>query len=897
MNQEQMATFTVEGQAPNTFEVVDFSGTDAISTPYRFTITLLSRDPDFKPSNMTKKGAKLTFTVGQSQNSYSGIVFEFKYLRTVDTVSFFRAILTPRMTLLTLMEHNQIFLQMTLPDILKQVFKDANLMHYEIRTYTQYPSMDYVCQYNETNFDFISRWMESRGLYYYFEEGDSGEVLIITDSKTAHTSIPGENFRYSPKSGLLPTDPVSDVFTFVSHEQVVPNQVVLKDYNYLKPTLELTAKATVSEDGAGIRYHYGDNYQTLEEGNALAKIRSEALLCEGTTYHGESGCLMFRAGGLFTLKMHPYSTFNTAYLLTSITHSGRNTAYLNTGIPKHGQTDVATKEKQAYRNTFSAVDSQLQYRPPLRTERAKFHGVINAFVDGSGSGEYATVDEMGRYKVKLPFDLAGKPNMEASWWFRLAEPYSGAGYGIHFPLLKDTEVLLTFIDGNPDRPVISSAVYNGDLTNPISNKNQALNVIRTKGRNQIVMGDKKGNEFMGLWSPYHNSGIAIGSIKPGGGGSVSVQTAGDYETAVVGAENKFIWGGSNEIVAGVESKITAGSTAEIGFGLSTDIFVGGKLEYMKGPGLAVGDEMVEMHGERAVNGIEELTLKAGIPNSKAVLSGLNTSWHAIIAAFTTVAANIGITAASLKGGDDGDEADNAQEFFSQLGNAMKDNKAVTSVVPLEIVGSLVGAFIGLNKTNKKIEDAFADNAVSTIEMKEGGIEIGVKSAIQGTEKIELKVSNKAPATPFSSELDMTTNTTKLNVVHSADSTSTFEINDAVSLNTSGPTITISKTTGGSLTLNENGGVFEKADNGQVSINNDSVTVEKPQLGKLSLTGASSSLEHGETGGGLTLSKTEASLLGPGASCKVSVTRSNIKLETMSHAGSITIDSAGRISLG
>ncbi len=864
MDQDKMATFVVEGQDADTFEVVDFNGTDALSTPYRFSVTLLSRNPDFTPSNMTMKGAKLTIYVSQEHNAYSGIIFEFKYLRTVKSISFFRVVLTPRLSLLTLVEHNQVFLQMTLPEILKQVFADANLMHYELRTYADYPRMDYVCQYNETTFNFISRWMESRGLYYYFEETDEGERLIIVDSKTAHTQVSDHSFRYGPKSGLRPSDPILEVFSFVSQEQVVPSQVVLKDYNYLKPTLELTAKAKITDNGAGIRYHYGDNYQTQEEGNTLAKIRAEGYLCEATTFHGESGCLLFRAGGLFTLKMHPYASFNSMYLLTSVTHSGRNTAYLSSGIPDKGQDNVKNIEQKAYRNTFAALESQSQYRPALRTEQAKFHGVISAFIDGSGSGEYATIDEMGRYKVQLPFELAGKSEMEASWWFRLAEPYSGPAYGMHFPLLKNTEVLLSFVDGNPDRPVIASAVFNTDSTNPVSNKNQALNVIRTKRNNHIVLGDKKGQEFVGLWSPSHNSGIAVGATKEGGGGGFSVETAGDYEAVVVGGENKVVVGGSSEIVAGAESKMVLGSGLDLTVGLDTGILWGGKMEYMKGTGYAFGDEIVELHEERGITGTEKITMQAGIPE-KAISTGWTVAMP-IVAALLTIAGNSIATASNVKEGEDDDEdsdGDSAGGFFSQLGSAMKSSWGGDATALAEPILALIGAFTLVKKTSKKIEEAFEKLAVCNVEMSDEGLIMEVNPTPTKDSKFELTVtpSSMYPTIGFADEATqtMTKNSWELEVTHGMDIKTEFSISDKVELTSTGSEISLSKTNGGSLTLTATGGSFSKANTGNVTISNDSVVVEKNAGGKITLQEGTAEVNAGAK---MTLNKEKGRLEGP-----------------------------------
>lgn len=252
---------------------------------------------------------------------------------------------------------------------------------------------------------------------------------------------------------------------------VLPGKVTLRDYNYRLPHVSLLAEAPVDPAGHGIDVRYGDHFRTPEEGGWLAKLRAEQLLCERETYEGAGDCLAFSAGHLFTLDHHYRNEFNREYLLVRVRHAGGQTVPgLDLGGPAGGTL--------GYRNEFEAIDGSLTYRPPLRTPKPVMPGIINAHVDAEGPGTRAEIDEDGRYKVVLPFDLSRNAGGKASRFMRKAEPYGGARGGMHFPLLKDTEVLLACVDGDPDRPVILGAVPN-PRTRSVSN-----NV--TRDRNRIV---------------------------------------------------------------------------------------------------------------------------------------------------------------------------------------------------------------------------------------------------------------------------------------------------------------------------------------------------------------------------------------------------------------------------
>jgi len=345
-----------------------------------------------------------------------------------------------------------------------------------------YLKHEYVCQYDESHFNFVSRWAQREGIYYFFEQTANGEKVIFTDTKISHKDLLlGKDLFYVPPSGLDSAHTKEVVKSFLCRHNMLPSRVYLKDYNYLKPSLAIEGIADVDENGRGENYIYGEHFDTPEEGNRLARIRAEALLCRKSVFSAESSVPFIVPGYTFDLNDHYKDVYIRKYLVTDVTHEGHQTGYLISGI----STVLEQRDEQMfYSNTFTAIYSDEQFRPEHINQKPKISGTINAKIDAASSGQYAELDEHGRYKVILPFDRSGRFNGKASAWFRMVQPYAGQNQGMHFPLHKGTEVLLTFIDGNPDRPLIAGAVPNPETSSPVNVENQTRSVITT-GKNPV----------------------------------------------------------------------------------------------------------------------------------------------------------------------------------------------------------------------------------------------------------------------------------------------------------------------------------------------------------------------------------------------------------------------------
>lgn len=486
--------FVSQAMSKDTFGVVSFKGSEGISKLYEFDITLASDDPDIDLKTVLQSPGVLSISREDTEDRLiHGILSKFEQLHEVEQHVFYRAVLVPRLWQADLYHENQLFLDKTIPDIIKDVLQQTGLTgaDYEMKLTKQYPEWEYICQYRETDFDFISRWMEREGIYYYFEQTKQFEKLIITDSITAHQDIPGEStVYYSPPSGLIPKEE-EIVRNFSFQQERLPNKVILKDYNYRKPSLELKGEANIDPKGQGTVYIYGEHFKSPQEGNDLAKIRAEEFLCREKIFRGKGTAPMFNPGFLYELADHYRESNNQKYLITEVEHEGSQAGVFLTGVQK-GTT--GKEEDMGYVNNFVAIPEGIQFRPERKTVKPRFHGTINAHVDAAGDGQYAEIDDQGRYKVKLPFDMSGKGGGKASRWVRMIQPYAGADYGMHFPLHKNIEVLLTLVDGDPDRPIITGSVPNPQTGSPVTASNQTKSIIRTGGGNEIHFEDNKGKE-------------------------------------------------------------------------------------------------------------------------------------------------------------------------------------------------------------------------------------------------------------------------------------------------------------------------------------------------------------------------------------------------------------------
>lgn len=535
-------------------KVVNFTGDEGISRLYEFAIELISDNADLDSDVMLESPASLIIKLGADSRNIQGIVSHFEAVKQVNNKTIYKAKLVPRLWELSLYHTNEIYLDQTVPEIIETVLKEAGFtnLDYDISglqgTYKKWP---YKCQYGENHLDFISRLMERDGIYYYFAEGNSGEKLVFCDTLNAQETISIPDILYSPSASLEINSLENNVHSFVSQQKRVPHRVLVKDYNDDKPSVDIKGEAIIDPDANPNSevYVWGQNIETPDEGKLLADIRAEEILAGKKTYHGESSVIRLLAGYNFKLNQHFRAACNQEYLLLSINHEGSDPSVLDSS-------NSGSAPATIYNNQFSAISSTTQYRPEQLTAKPEIHGTLNAFIDAEGDGQYAELDEEGRYRVTLPFDRVDRDGGKASHWIRMSQPFSGENQGMSFPLHKGAEVLLTFVGGDPDRPIISGSIPNASQPSVTTSDNQTNSVIRTSAGNKIELEDQEGKNRIKLQTGDDKTYMHLGSPNHAGDGFV-MMTKGMERKEVIGGQQYFVAaaGASYEDVNGTVTTI------------------------------------------------------------------------------------------------------------------------------------------------------------------------------------------------------------------------------------------------------------------------------------------------------------------------------------------------------
>ncbi|WNV06554.1 type VI secretion system tip protein TssI/VgrG [Candidatus Methylospira mobilis] len=524
--------FSAGGLAPDTFEVVRFEGEEALSALYRFDLLLASRDSDIDERVLLGQLAQFSLNDGVEGGRptvYRGLLRSFAYQYQISGWTFYRATLAPKMWLLDTFYLSEVYLDMDRHEIFTTVMQNAGFLFDDFDLRFQkgsaaYSKRDYICQYRESYLSFIARWAERLGIYWWYEESDGREKIIFSDTRMAHKDE-GLLLNYQDAGELDAAMGRKRRLQSLELEACnLPKKIVVRDYSAQRASMEIMGTAAVDPHGNGEEHIFGEHLKSNGEAAHIAKLRAEGVLARGNIYRGGTTATGARCGGFIEVQGHPRKRFDRRYLVVSVKHRGSQAGLLLEGlkIPARGETGGSADFYQA---EISAIPSEVQFRPEITHLWPKIEGTLNGFVDAEGSGQYAELNEKGEYKIQVPFDVTHKNAQRGSAWIRMATPYAGSDHGMHFPLHKGTEVVLSFINGDPDQPVILGAIPNSMNPNVVRNENQMQSRIRTAGGNEITLHDEAGKQHMLFKTPVANAWLRMGvpgsRSRSSGGGSSS----------------------------------------------------------------------------------------------------------------------------------------------------------------------------------------------------------------------------------------------------------------------------------------------------------------------------------------------------------------------------------------
>lgn len=505
---------------PSSTRVMGFRGEEALSKPYWFEVYVAidgGAGAAVDPGDVI--GTRATLELVQDLLAvpywFHGVVSEIELIEEQPGRSVFRIRLVPQVGSLELSLHSRVFTKKSIPEILQSVLEDNGFdgEDFELRLTGAYAVEEHVCQYRESDLAFISRWMEHEGMYYFFEQQRSGEKLVITDDVASHSSLLTAPVRYHPSPDDESAKEALHVATL--RQSTLGARVIISDYDYIKPALALVGSADVSADGTAEWSVYGDRVFSPEGAKRVATFRAQSLLARKCVLSASGTQRHVRSGYRFELGEHPRGEMNREYLVLSMRHIGRQLH----GAPELDELLGEGNERpDVYRIELEAIPSDVQYREPRRTPWPKIHGFENGVIDGAASSTYAQIDEHGRYATKLRFDEGPGKAGTASTWLRMAQPHGGGLEGFHFPLRKGTEVLVQFLDGDPDRPLIAAVLPNAATPSPVTSGNNTKNVMQTGGSTRMEIEDLAGGQYMHNTTPPQNTSMWMGTDATSKGG-------------------------------------------------------------------------------------------------------------------------------------------------------------------------------------------------------------------------------------------------------------------------------------------------------------------------------------------------------------------------------------------
>ena len=448
-------------------QVSRITGSEGISRLYRFEVFLASTDPDgLDLQSVIGRAAAIVFTDGGALvRRISGMISEATDMLDSETAfTTYRLVLVPRAFQLTLVETQEIYVDASIPSILEAKAKNVGLeADLDLRLLGEYPPREFVVQFGETDLAFASRLTEHLGASFFFEQKDDRDLLVFTDHRAGFRRTAGAETvtfrRRGDQGGIFRLD-----FT----AKVIPGLYAVADYDYEKPQVDLTSTSTLEGGFGGGVVEWGSNFKEPKEGVRLAQVRTEERLADASQLHGKSSVCTLSAGARVVIE-DPPRLGEMEVLVTEVTHEWTQAA-LASGVAE-----------QRYQNSFRAIPANMMYRPPRVTPRPRIHGLMSGIVDTAPgvTVEHAWLDAQGRYIIRVLFDTAPPGERKASLPIRMAQAHSGPNYGIHYPLRPGTEVLLAFVGGDPDRPIIVGSVPNGVTPTPVVDADHTLHRIRT----------------------------------------------------------------------------------------------------------------------------------------------------------------------------------------------------------------------------------------------------------------------------------------------------------------------------------------------------------------------------------------------------------------------------------
>ena len=510
-------SLTIEGVSHD-LQVLEFSGREAISQPFEFELELVSERPDLDLESLLHQAAFLAFD--QSDHGIHGQIYRAAQGESGKRLTRYHVTLRPQLAYLAHRTNQRIFQHLTVEKIISQVLEEHGIQAnaYQCQLGSIYPEREYCVQYDESDLHFVQRLCEEEGIHYHFQHSVQGHVLTFGDDQTVFPKLAPTAHQHD--SGLVADDPV--IKRFGVRVETRTSRVTRRDYDFEKPKLLMEADAKSAFKPDLEDYDYPGRFVDRERGKHLSQRALERHRHDFEQAHGDGDQPLLVSGHFLALTEHPRASWNDLWLLTEIHHEGKQPQVLEESVTSH--TEASDGFQQGYRNRFAATPWTVLYRPPLNHPKPRILGSQSAVVTGP-PGEEIHCDEYGRIKVQFFWDREGQADDKTSCWLRVSSSWAGDRYGgIAIPRVG-MEVLITFLEGDPDQPLVTGCLYHAEHVVPYdlpANKTRSLFKTLSSpgggGYNELRIEDKKGAEQIYLhaerdWDENieHDQKIRIGN--------------------------------------------------------------------------------------------------------------------------------------------------------------------------------------------------------------------------------------------------------------------------------------------------------------------------------------------------------------------------------------------------
>ena len=552
--------------------------TEELGRLFSIDLDLLSEQGDIKFEDILAKNVTIEHKLISGDLRYfNGIVTSFSQTGDDGSYAVYQATVKPWLWFLTRTADCRIFQEMSVPDIVKDVFRGSGYTDFEDKLTKNYRTWEYCVQYRETDFNFVSRLLEQEGIYYYFTHENGKHNLVLSDGEVAHDPLPSDSVidYYPPDSTAIRKK--DHIYSWIITKEVQPGKYELNEFDFKKPKSQLETKSQIIRKhivADSEIYDYPGEYTETDDGEKYVQARIEELGCQYEQAKGQSSVRELTTGYKFTLKGYTRKDQNREYLITTAWHS------IHSDV--HGT--EAGSGGDPYNNSFTVIEINTPFRAARKTPKPIVQGAQTAIVVGP-SGEEIYTDEYGRVKIKFHWDRDVDKDENSSCWVRVSQIWAGKKWGgMHIPRIGQ-EVIVDFMEGDPDRPIITGRVYNADQMPPYdlpANKTQSgIKSRSSKGGskdnfNEIRMEDKKGEEQFYIHAEKNQDNVVENN---------ETTTVGRNRTEIVGDAKD----GGNEIVT----------------------INGDKTEDVKAKGKAKGDRVRTVENDETVDIGKNLHITAG----------------------------------------------------------------------------------------------------------------------------------------------------------------------------------------------------------------------------------------------------------------------------------------------